>query len=257
MAARQVLVLKVSLGSIPSPGARRESVRSCHEHTFAPCPIIAGLVRGDIRTRNSERRWRTRCPGQRHCGGWGTAPRVAIGGRSRSGSPTYDRSGLKRRLYDCGLKERRCELCGQELWNGKRIGLILDHINGVRDDNRLENLRIVCPNCAAGLDTDCGRRNRVEVEPRACARCTRQFVPKYPQQRYCSAECGRRWDRRGRKRPGARRVERPAYEQLLREIEELGYLAVGRRYGVSDNAIRKWVRDYGRERRPLTDATRR
>ena len=42
------------------------------------------------------------------------------------------------------------------------MGLILDHINGVRDDNRLENLRIVCPNCAATLETHCGRKNRLE-----------------------------------------------------------------------------------------------
>ena len=162
---------------------------------------------------------------------------------------TYNRTGLKKRLYESGLRERKCELCGQgEIWRGKRIGLILDHINGVWNDNRLENLRIVCPNCAAGLDTHCGRRNRIEAAPRRCARCKSEFRPKYPQQRYCSAECGRRGDRRGRKRPGARRAVRPALEQLLKEIDELGYLAVGRRYGVSDNAIRKWVRDYERER---------
>ncbi|HWE08150.1 MAG TPA: hypothetical protein VG325_02275, partial [Solirubrobacteraceae bacterium] len=45
-------------------------------------------------------------------------------------------------------------------------------------------------------------------------------------------------------RPERRKVERPPYEQLLREIEELGYSGVGRTYGVSDNAVRKWVRWY-------------
>jgi transposase-like protein len=44
-----------------------------------------------------------------------------------------------------------------------------------------------------------------------------------------------------------RKVERPPYDQLLREIEETSYLAVGRKYGVSDNAIRKWVLWYERE----------
>ena len=44
-----------------------------------------------------------------------------------------------------------------------------------------------------------------------------------------------------------RRVERPSHEQLLREVRELGYLATGRKYGVSDNAIRKWVRAYEKE----------
>ena len=51
------------------------------------------------------------------------------------------------------------------------MGLILDHINGVRDDNRLGNLRIVCPNCAATLDTHCGRKNRLERPERTCLRC--------------------------------------------------------------------------------------
>lgn len=67
-------------------------------------------------------------------------------------------SNLKDRLYKEGLKERKCELCGQtEEWNGKYMSLILDHINGVHDDNRIENLRIVCPNCNATLDTHGGK----------------------------------------------------------------------------------------------------
>ena len=70
---------------------------------------------------------------------------------------TYSSSNhLKDRLYNEGLKERKCEKCGQdENWNGERMSLILDHINGINDDNRLENLRIVCPNCNATLPTHC------------------------------------------------------------------------------------------------------
>ncbi len=44
-----------------------------------------------------------------------------------------------------------------------------------------------------------------------------------------------------------RKVERPPYEQLLEEIEATSYSAVGRKYGVSDNAVRKWVRFYERQ----------
>jgi hypothetical protein len=85
---------------------------------------------------------------------------------------TYNRSSLKARLYDEGLKQPVCELCGQdEIWRGRRMGLILDHISGVRDDNRLENLRIICPNCAATLDTHCGRKHPNNLAPRSCLRC--------------------------------------------------------------------------------------
>ena len=154
------------------------------------------------------------------------------------------RGALKDRLYAEGLKARACELCGQgEEWRGKRMTLILDHVNGVSDDNRFENLRIVCPNCNATLDTHCGRNASLRVE-RRCARCGEAFWPKSGRQAYCSRECGMRWDRRGRPKPAARRVERPPYEQLLAEIEALGFSGTGRKYGVSDNAIRKWIRAY-------------
>lgn len=165
---------------------------------------------------------------------------------------TYSRNALKRRLYEEGLKERVCEMCGQdENWHGRTMSLILDHINGVPDDNRLNNLRIVCPNCAATLDTHCGRKNRREPEIRSCRRCGRQFQAKYRDHRYCSHSCGTRWDRaklRGQPKTSIRRVARPPYEQLLAEIEAHGYCAVGRKYGVSDNAVRKWVKFYERER---------
>ena len=165
---------------------------------------------------------------------------------------SYPRNNLKQRLFLEGIKERLCEMCGQdENWQGRTMSLILDHINGVPDDNRLENLRIVCPNCAATLDTHCGRKNRREPEVRDCRRCGRQFQAKYRDHRYCSYSCGTRWDRskiRGRPQPGIRRVERPPYEQLLAEIKATSYCAVGRKYGVSDNAVRKWVRFYERER---------
>jgi hypothetical protein len=143
---------------------------------------------------------------------------------------TYDRGHLKRRLYDEGLKERRCELCGQgEVWRGRRMSLILDHANGVGTDNRVENLRIVCPNCAATLDTHCGRKLR--LEPRGCVRCGDFFQPRYSSQRYCCRQCGQRWDcsHLRKPRPDTRKVERPSYEQLQADLAEMSFLAGGRK----------------------------
>lgn len=162
---------------------------------------------------------------------------------------SYHRAHLKRRLFAAGIKRPICELCGQgEIWRGEVISMILDHVNGVHDDNRLENLRIVCPNCAATLSTHCGRKNRSLQPERFCLRCGKAFRPRDHRHRYCSRACGTRWNRRGKPRPGARRATRPPREVLLQEIERLGYSAVGRSYGVSDNAIRKWIRAYERER---------
>jgi transposase-like protein len=161
---------------------------------------------------------------------------------------TYPRGRLKERLFAEGLKERRCKLCGQgELWHGRRMALILDHVNGVHDDNRIENLRIVCANCNATLDTHCGRNTRLPHIEQACLRCGTPFLPRAARQRYCSRACGQRAGRSG-PQPARRRVPRPPYEQLVGEIQALGYSGAGRKYGVSGNAIRKWRRAYEAER---------
>jgi transposase-like protein len=155
---------------------------------------------------------------------------------------SYGRDKLKRRLYEAGLKERRCELCGQgEIWRGRRMSLILDHVNGAATDNRLANLRIVCPNCNATLDTHCGRQRRLDVAPRACLYCGAEFVPRYPTHRYCSQLCGTHWTRSRDPKLQSRKVRRPSHEQLMAELAATSFSAVGRKYGVSDNAVRKWI----------------
>jgi hypothetical protein len=163
---------------------------------------------------------------------------------------TYARGKLKERLLTAGLKRRACEMCGQgEIWNGQRMSLVLDHINGVSNDHRLENLRIVCANCAATLETHCGRNLPRE---RVCPRCGTAFAPRHIRHRYCSMKCvgGANGDQlRGVPRPGSRKVQRPPYEQLVADLRSISFVAVGRKYGVSDNAVRKWIRWYEAEQR--------
>jgi len=145
----------------------------------------------------------------------------------------YSRGSLKKRLYNEGLRERKCELCGQgEEWRDKKMSLILDHINGVNNDNRIENLRIVCPNCNATLDTHCGKNNKLEKKKHFC-KCGKE---KYKTAKMCK-EC------KGKEQ---RRVVRPKIGQLKKDIEVLGYVGTGKKYGVSDNAIRKWIENYNK-----------
>ena len=136
-------------------------------------------------------------------------------------------SKLKDRLYKEGLKKRKCEKCGQdEWWNGEKLSLILDHINGIRNDNRLNNLRILCPNCNATLETHCRGTRKIKQKSIKILknRLKKEKIKKV--------------------RIRLRKVERPPYEQLIKEINELGYCGVGRKYGVTDNSIRKWKKYY-------------
>jgi 5-methylcytosine-specific restriction endonuclease McrA len=64
---------------------------------------------------------------------------------------------LKNRLIAAGLKEPRCESCGIERWLGAPLIMALHHVNGDPEDNRLENLQLLCPNCHSQTDNFSGR----------------------------------------------------------------------------------------------------
>lgn len=137
----------------------------------------------------------------------------------------YPRGSLKRRLVKEKLLEYKCNFCENDgTWNGKKISLILDHINGINNDNRLENLRFLCPNCNATLDTHCGKNvknKKNKKEPKIIDPLHHVNKNKH-----------------------LRKIKRPEKEILKNDVINFGYSATGRKYGVSDNTIRKWLMVY-------------
>lgn len=136
--------------------------------------------------------------------------------------------GFKNRLLRANLLPYVCKLCGLNEWQGKSICLQLDHENGVNDDNRLENLRLLCPNCHSQTDTYCGRNNKVGRKPKKEADSNWRHKPKFE----------------------ARIIERPSKEELEKLLWEKPMTHIGKQFGVSSNAIKKWAKWYGIEKPP-------
>lgn len=71
--------------------------------------------------------------------------------------PQYQSNKLRKRMFSEKIKQERCECCGASSWLGKKLSLELDHIDGNRYNHKLENLRILCPNCHSQTETYCGK----------------------------------------------------------------------------------------------------
>jgi hypothetical protein len=118
---------------------------------------------------------------------------------------SYDRGHLKERIIRDNLIPYICSECGVgKEYNGKLLSLQLDHINGKNNDNRLLNLRFLCPNCHSQTETFSGKQ----------AKKIKQRKPR-----------PRKFD--------------PAKEELAALVSQMPMTKVGAYFGVSDNAIRK------------------
>jgi 5-methylcytosine-specific restriction endonuclease McrA len=81
--------------------------------------------------------------------------------------PKRNRKHIKARLVKAGLFDNSCQSCGIVDWRGRPLSMHLDHVNGIRNDNRLENLRMLCPNCHSQTPTYGGRNLKRAAVARA------------------------------------------------------------------------------------------
>jgi hypothetical protein len=153
---------------------------------------------------------------------------------------TSNRYHFKARLLKEGILENVCAVCGQlPEWNDKPLSLQLDHINGISNDNRLENLRIICPHCHSQTDNFAGRNKKYTVDGIEY-QSGKSTKPKKIIIR------GSRKD----PRPNIRKVIRPSKEELQELILKKPISKLAKDFGVSDSAIHKWIKNYGLQKLP-------
>jgi 5-methylcytosine-specific restriction endonuclease McrA len=80
-------------------------------------------------------------------------PKVLLDDILEGRYPQFQTFKLKNRLLKTGLLKNQCSVCDIIDWNGKVLNMELDHIDGDRTNHRLENLRMLCPNCHAQTET--------------------------------------------------------------------------------------------------------
>lgn len=157
-----------------------------------------------------------------------------------------NRSTLRKLILRENVLDYKCQECGlNEEWNGKEIILEIDHINGNRVDNRIENLRFLCPNCHSQTSTFKGRNKRTEKEIKQIKEKIKIERRNKRKKNKCS-ECGQNCTESSdlcRKcyKLNMRKYERPDIQILLEQVKKYGYTHTGRIYGVSDNTIRNWI----------------
>jgi hypothetical protein len=176
---------------------------------------------------------------------------------------------LKHRLLKSGFLKNVCEICGiKDEWQGQPLKMILDHINGDHQDHRIENLRMVCPNCNSQLSTNCGKNIKIKKKIYYCS-CGKILNSRKRKTGLC-IECYKKEKNRGiRKGPKyncpkcknkvwkkknlckncagllRRRVKRPSKEKLELMIDKYPMTIIAKKLKVSGKAVKKWCDQYG------------
>jgi 5-methylcytosine-specific restriction endonuclease McrA len=140
------------------------------------------------------------------------------------------RHSLKRFLIKNDLLSYECAICKNKgEWQNQTLSLNLDHINGINDDNRLENLRFLCPNCHSQTDTFSGKRKKIIY---SCPICFNRMAG-------YGATCPKCV-----KHPLKFEISREELYDLIVN-KKIAYLTLGKRFNVSDAAIKKRCKKLG------------
>lgn len=141
------------------------------------------------------------------------------------------RTTLKIRLIKAGLLDYKCSFCENPgVWNEKDLSLQLDHINGDSTDNRIENLRLLCPNCHSQTKTYSGKNNGFRKIVASCKDCNTPLKTNDAERCVsCNAE-------------HREKIRWPENIEIKRMISENGWSSTSRILGVSVAAIKKHLK---------------
>ena len=155
---------------------------------------------------------------------------------------TATQATLRRWYYDGKYSEYKCAICGIDEWQGKPLTFTLDHIDGDSHNNELSNLRWICPNCDRQLPTYSVGKARLEAKQNKkeqinlCVDCGKQIALRSQRCPSCAS-----------KNSVIRKVamqDLPTREELKWLIRNKTFVEIGKNFSVSDNAIRKWCKNY-------------
>lgn len=150
------------------------------------------------------------------------------------GNNTIDGRTLKKNIVRLGLFSYKCSWCNISEWRGKDLVLHLDHINGNNRDNRLENLRFLCPNCHSQTPTYCGSKLK---KINKCIDCN---IAIHKSAKRCKS-CFGIYSFKSRKT----KICWPTAQELENLVSNKPLVQVGKELGVTCNAVRKRCKKLG------------
>jgi len=91
----------------------------------------------------------------------------------------HPRCVLRKYIIQNNLIPYKCDVCGVTMWQGKNLSLELDHINGINNDNRIENLRFLCPNCHSQTVTYGSKNRQTATDYEVSEELKNEIISKY------------------------------------------------------------------------------